>query len=100
MVVVVVVVVVVVAAGQMLLQVTASQSKTLTMFGELYKRVARLADAPLASLFADLRRFVAGRTVDDDQVRPALSPRPSHHAPFHHAPFCGSCGPCLLVSVG
>ncbi|XP_057381105.1 glypican-5-like [Daphnia carinata] len=45
--------------GQVVQHVRASMMKTETMFGQLYKRLALLAKAPIQQLFDQLERFVS-----------------------------------------
>ncbi|KAI9552903.1 hypothetical protein GHT06_020787 [Daphnia sinensis] len=45
--------------GQVVQHVRASMVKTQTMFGQLYKRLALLAKAPIQQLFDQLERFVS-----------------------------------------
>ena len=52
--------------GQIVQSVKASMSKTLTMFGQLYQRLALLAHAPVRQLFDRLERFVSKSGGEED----------------------------------
>ena len=56
-------------SGQVVQHVRASMIKTQTMFGQLYKRLALLARAPIQQLFEQLERFVS--SPDGDSGDPA-----------------------------
>ncbi len=57
------------STGQVVQHVRASMIKTQTMFGQLYKRLALLARAPIQQLFEQLERFVS--SPDGDSGDPA-----------------------------